>query len=73
MNTESSPIRSGPLSEAVKRRLARAFGAYGKKRVLDATKIAEATFWRAMAGGDLYYSTGLAIETGLDALEREMP
>jgi hypothetical protein len=43
------------------------------KRVVSASGCAEATLWRAIAGGQVHHSTSLAIEAGLRALESGAP
>ena len=75
MNTKASEdaIRSGALGETLRRRLVRARETYGLKRVLASTLTAEGTHWRAEAGGNVYHGTVLAIERGLELLEREAP
>jgi len=65
--------RGSELTEARRRRLEIATDVYGLRRVLDATGVAEGTYWRARAGGRLYHGTTLAIDQGLDALESEAP
>ena len=64
---------STPLAESLRIRLKRAGEEHGLPRVIACTRIALATYWRAVAGGPMYASTAVAIEAGLDTLEREAP
>jgi hypothetical protein len=62
-------FKSGALPASLRGRLVRARERYGLASVLAATRTAEATHWRAEAGGNLYRGTILSIEQGLLRLE----
>jgi hypothetical protein len=72
-STPANEQRASAIAESRRSRLQRAVDRIGKERVLQATGLAEGTLWRALARGPLYRSTCLAIDAGLDLLEREAP
>jgi hypothetical protein len=71
MTSHTSSARSGELPATDRGRLVRAVDLYTMRRVQRATGVTPTTLWRAMAGGALYHSSRVAIQLGLDALERE--
>ncbi len=74
MTTKGGSFERGNALGATQReRLARAHPKYGAHRICEVTGISVTTFWKALAGGPLYYTSWVAIERGLDQLEREEP
>ena len=70
-NSKGSFERGSALAASQRERLARAHPKFGAHRIIEAAGISPTTFWKAIGGGPLYYSSWVAIEHALDQLERE--